>query len=83
MRVVCGAAGPKPIRIRAAEAALEGTQLDEADLARAAGIVAEAVDPIDDLRGSADYKREMANVWTRRALERLAGRTRLDAVGRP
>ncbi len=83
LRVVCGAAGPTPIRIRAAEAALEGTQLDEADRARAAHVVADAVDPIDDLRGSADYKREMANVWTRRALERLAGRASRASGGQP
>ena len=83
LRVVCGAAGPTAIRVRAAEAALDGTQLEGTDVARAAGIVAEAVDPIDDLRGSADYKRSMANVWTRRALERLAGRASRDAGGRP
>lgn len=74
MRVVCGAAGPTPTRIRDAEAALDGSQLDEADVVLAARMVADAVDPIDDLRGSADYKREMAEVWTRRALRRIAGR---------
>lgn len=82
LRVVCGAAGPTPIRIRAAEAALEGTEMDEADRARAGQATAEAVDPIDDVRGSADYKREMANVWTRRALAQLADRTRPDGARR-
>jgi carbon-monoxide dehydrogenase medium subunit len=74
LRVVCGAAGPTPLRIRSAEAVLEGTQLDEAEVATAARLVADAVDPIDDLRGSADYKCDMANVWTRRALQGLAER---------
>ena len=72
MRVVCGGVGATALRIRAAEASLDGTLLAESELARAARIVAEAVDPIDDLRGSTDYKREMAEVWTRRALRRLA-----------
>lgn len=74
LRVACGAAGPTPLRIPAAEAVLEGGSLDDAAIARAAELVGEAVDPIADVRGSADYKREMAVVWTRRALERLAGR---------
>lgn len=74
LRIACGAAGPVPMRIRAAEAVLEGGWLDDAAISRAAELVREAVDPIPDLRGSAEYKREMAVVWTRRALERLAGR---------
>jgi len=78
VRIACGAAGPRPIRVRAAEDAVANTHLDAGDLDRAASIVAQAVDPIDDLRGSADYKREMAAVWTRRALERLAGRAPRD-----
>jgi carbon-monoxide dehydrogenase medium subunit len=76
VRIVCGAVGPTPMRIRGAEAALSGSQLEPSDIAGAAEVVASAVDPIGDLRGSADYKREMAAVWTRRALEQLAGRHR-------
>ena len=74
MRIVCGAVGPTALRIRTAEAALDGTQLSAPDVAQAGVLVAEAVDPIADLRGSADYKRDMANVWTRRALEQLRAR---------
>jgi carbon-monoxide dehydrogenase medium subunit len=37
----------------------------------AAGLVRDEVDPLDDLRGSAAYKREMARVWTQRALLEL------------
>ena len=77
VRIACGAAGPVPMRIADAEAAVEGGTLDEASMALAAEAVGEAVDPIDDLRGSAEYKREMAMVWTRRALRRLA-----DQAGR-
>jgi len=73
VRIACGAAASVPMRIRAAENRLEGGALEPADVAAAADLVAEAVDPIGDVRGSADYKREMAAVWTRRALERLGG----------
>jgi len=82
VRIACGAAGPVPMRVAAAEAAVEGGTLDEASIARAAGAVGEAVDPIADLRGSADYKREMAMVWTRRALRRLAEGTEREAEDR-
>ncbi len=68
-RIVLGAAGTTPIRARAAEDLLKG-QLVTADAMRAAAAtVSGAVDPLDDFRGSADYKRDMAGVFTRRALE--------------
>jgi len=41
----------------------------------AAALVRDEVDPLDDLRGSADYKREMARVWTQRVLIELLNRT--------
>jgi aerobic carbon-monoxide dehydrogenase medium subunit len=72
LRIACGAAGSVPLRIPAAEARLEDGPLEARDVAAAAELVAAAVDPIDDVRGSAEYKREMAGVWTRRALERMA-----------
>jgi carbon-monoxide dehydrogenase medium subunit len=71
VRIGIGSGGPVPMRALLAEAALEGLQPGPSDLAVAADLVGEAVDPIDDLRGSASYKRRMAGVWTRRALQRL------------
>src|SRR3972149_4863491 len=40
---------------------------------RAADPVASQVDPLDDFRGSSEYKRDMAVVFTRRAVERVLG----------
>ena len=68
IRIVLGAAGPIPIRARAAENLLRGQELTPDAIRAAAGAVPEIVDPLDDIRGSADYKREMAAVFTRRAL---------------
>jgi carbon-monoxide dehydrogenase medium subunit len=65
-RVVLGAVGPTPIRARRVEEALRG--LDPGKTADAVALVRDEVEPIDDLRGSAAYKREMARVWTARAL---------------
>ena len=71
LRVALGAAGPTPVHATAVEQALEG-QTATADLIRqAAQAVADEVDPLDDFRGSSDYKRDMAVVFTRRALERI------------
>ncbi len=67
-RIVLGAAGATPIRARAAEELLSGQALANEVMRAAADTVPDAVDPLDDFRGSADYKREMAAVFTRRAL---------------
>src|SRR5579875_3736942 len=60
-----------PLRARRAEAALLGSKPTRELLASSAALVMEEIDPLDDLRGSAAYKREMARVWTRRALAAL------------
>jgi carbon-monoxide dehydrogenase medium subunit len=70
-RVALGAAASVPVRARSVEQALIGQVPSAAVLGEAAALVSEMVDPIADLRGSAGYKREMARVWTRRALEAL------------
>jgi carbon-monoxide dehydrogenase medium subunit len=75
-RVVVGAAGPVPMRVRAAEETLQGRRVDDVDLAAVAEVTRLAVDPVDDARGSADYKREMAAVWAVRSIEALIGEAR-------
>ena len=67
-RIVLGAAGTTPVRARPAEDVLRGRELTEEVFRAAAETVPDAVDPLDDFRGSADYKREMAGVFVRRAL---------------
>ena len=78
VRVALGSVGSTAIHARAAEDALRGQSPTAALLRQASETVADAVDPLEDLRGSAEYKREMATVFTRRALEQavaLAGGT--------
>ncbi|MBM3939714.1 MAG: xanthine dehydrogenase family protein subunit M [SAR202 cluster bacterium] len=72
-RVALGAVGPVPLRATAVEQALQGRKADAATVRKAAELVGDLVDPVDDARGSADYKRDMAVVFTRRALEQVAG----------
>jgi carbon-monoxide dehydrogenase medium subunit len=58
-----------PLRATAAEQALRGQPLDARSIAAAADHAAEGTDPPADLNASADYKRHLARVLTRRALE--------------
>jgi carbon-monoxide dehydrogenase medium subunit len=74
VRIALGAVGSTPVRARGAEAALRGRKPTQDAIAEAAALVREEIDPQSDLRGSAAYKREMARVWTQRALARVAGR---------
>ena len=70
--------GLTPIKATRAEAALKGQRPDDAAIARAAQLAAEASQPAEDLRGSVEYKRDLVRVLTgralRRALERAEGR---------
>ncbi len=65
---LCGV-GAVPIVSSEANLVLAGTTGDDSVLRRAADMVREAVDPQDDERGSADYKRDMAAVFAYRALK--------------
>jgi aerobic carbon-monoxide dehydrogenase medium subunit len=74
-RIGLGSVGPTPLRARAAEAVLRGQELTDAVLREAGEAAAGECDPLPDIRGSAEYKREMVKVWlartVRRALERV------------
>ena len=68
-RIVMGAVGPVPLRAPTAEAALIGNKPDEALFAAAAEAAASKdAKPIDDFRGSAEYRRDLVKVLTTRAL---------------
>src|SRR6202023_1203365 len=51
--------GPVPIKARAAEQSLLGKPLDDAAIHSAADLAAAAAQPTSDLRGPAEYKRDM------------------------
>jgi aerobic carbon-monoxide dehydrogenase medium subunit len=66
--------GPRNLRARAAEEALAGHELDEDAIAEAGRLAAEAAEPHDDVRGSAEYKRNVVRVFTERGLRKAAER---------
>lgn len=72
-RLVLGAVAPTPLRVRPAEAVLEGQPVSVDRIDEAASLAAGAAQPIDDVRGSASYRRQMVFVLVRRGLLQLAG----------
>jgi aerobic carbon-monoxide dehydrogenase medium subunit len=68
VRISLAAVAPTPVRATAAERALEGQPPTLEAIERAAGLAVEAAKPISDQRGSADFRRHLVRVLTRRTL---------------
>ena len=68
-RITMFAVGDAPARMPAAEAALVGRVVDDAARREAAALVSEAVTPGSDIHASAEYRKEVSAVMSRRALE--------------
>lgn len=72
-RIAVGSAAPTVKLCEAAAQALVGKPLDDAAVERAAGLVNQALSPIDDIRSTAWYRMETAPVLVRRAILAAAG----------
>ena len=68
--------GLTPIKAKQTEAFLAGKKLDDATIQKAAEIAASESQPMDDIRGSADYKRDLVRVLTERALATAVSRAK-------
>ncbi len=74
LRIGITGLAPKPFRAANTEALLAGKAADEATIQAAAQSAdAEATDALEDIFASGEYRRHLARVYTRRALQRLAG----------
>jgi carbon-monoxide dehydrogenase medium subunit len=67
-RIALASVAPTPVRATAAEQSLEGQAVTPERIARAADLAVEAAHPISDQRGSADFRRHLVRVLTRRTL---------------
>ncbi len=84
-RVGLGAVAPTPLLVEAGAKALIGTRVDDKALAALATAASAACKPIDDKRGTVDYRIKVAGVLARRAatkaLERATGKATGGAHG--
>ena len=67
-RIALAAVGPTPIFANKASDWLEGKKLDTATIDRAAKLAVEQSSPIDDMRGTAEFRRHLVGVLTKRTL---------------
>ncbi len=69
VRIALGAVSPTPMRAIEAEAVLRGKQVSQELIDQAGKIAASESKPITDMRGSAEYRRNLVDVLTRRTLK--------------
>jgi carbon-monoxide dehydrogenase medium subunit len=75
-RIALFGVGAKPVRVPRAEGMLRGKAPDQKTLLEIAGAVADDLDPDSDVHASAEYRKEVGGVLTRRALEKALLRAR-------
>jgi CO/xanthine dehydrogenase FAD-binding subunit len=73
-RICIGSAAPVPLRVNKAEKALNNTNLDDIDINKVSKIVSDEISPIDDIRGTAKYRRKVAYNITKSALDEVIKR---------
>jgi carbon-monoxide dehydrogenase medium subunit len=73
-RIGVGGATDRPSRIAGAEALLKGTEGGPSILRAAGNIAAEAIDPLEDIHASAEYRRDLVRAMVGRALNQASTR---------
>lgn len=72
LRLAVGAVSPKAVRLTQCEQMARGEELTTNLLNAISAVASQGIDPIDDIRGPADYKRHLVGVLTRRAIAAAA-----------
>ncbi len=75
-RVATGSLGRTPMRMKNVEESLIKSKLDNETLARAGDLLSKEIDPITDLRASADYRRKLAKVLFKEVAEMAISRVK-------
>ncbi|MBI2953082.1 MAG: xanthine dehydrogenase family protein subunit M [Chloroflexi bacterium] len=81
LRIALGAVSPTPIRVAQAESILKGNKFSDELIDQVAEAAAEGCRPISDHRASAEYRRDMVRVLTRRAIRELLSDEAASAQG--
>lgn len=77
-RLALGGLGATPIRATATEQELQGKALADQNIAAAAAKAADGTDPVEDSYASAEYKRHVATVYARKAIETATERAKTN-----
>jgi carbon-monoxide dehydrogenase medium subunit len=72
VKISLGAVGPTPIRARQSEEVLLGEKIGETVIKKASKTASEEAKPIDDIRGSAQYRRQLIESLVRRSIQAIA-----------
>lgn len=72
VRLGLGGVAPTPVLAEAAGVVLSGSQLTNEAISAASDLALDVVDPADDVRASAEYRRHLVPVYVRRVLEQLS-----------
>jgi carbon-monoxide dehydrogenase medium subunit len=73
VHIAVGSAAPTPVRAVKAEAVLRGKKLSPEAIAQAAEMAVTEIKPIDDVHGTAWYRRQLARVLVGRVLRSAGG----------
>jgi carbon-monoxide dehydrogenase medium subunit len=68
VKIALGAVAPTPIRAKRAEEILKGNELNNILLEASSQAAVNETEPIDDVRSSADYRRKLVALLTKRAV---------------
>lgn len=79
-RIALGAVGPTPLLAQAAGDSLAGQPVNDASIAKAAELARSIAKPIDDMRGTAEYRLHLVGVLTQRVLAAAVARARGEKV---
>ncbi len=76
VRIALGAVASTPVRARKAEEILRGRKLDPQLLEKASKAASDESTPIDDIRGSSEYRKKLITTLTKRAVTQAVLRPR-------
>ena len=74
-RLAMGAVGPTHLRLKKSEAILQGVELTDEILNKVVDSVPNEINPIDDVRSSAEYRKTVSGVLIRRVIQEALNRT--------
>lgn len=69
-RIVMASVAPITLRVKETEQLLEGVEIDDGLLERVAARVQQEIEPIDDVRSTAEYRRDVSGVVVKRAIQK-------------